>query len=314
MTDEVLEQLGGVATETPPATDGLGSQAAPPSEETPIPAASEETKPPESETPPEAAAPSESEESAPTEEKPEAPAWAAFTTTDEVLNHESFAVAKKDLEETGYNRGRDENRRLQGYLHTQQNTLKAIDTKAQGFIDGWNGLIAAAKDSQSGIDMEQLRTLRSENAEMFQSLSGFHQESAKWEGIGSVVANIAQAVGSEEIGKEFGERVGQVRTGVINEDPTFYDDLATELARAKMKPLQDELVELKAKVARLEGENKSITRNAEKNPPPGTPTGAGDSKGGESAVLASSTTSAIEKEDAYKRKYGFNLPGVLARK
>ena len=134
MADEVLEQLGGVATETPPATDGLGSQAAPPSEETPAPAAE---KPPESETPSEAAAPSETETPVSTEEKPELPSWAAFKTTEEVLTHEDFAVGLKEREDTGYERGRAENRRLQGYLHTQQNTLKSIDEKASVFAAGY---------------------------------------------------------------------------------------------------------------------------------------------------------------------------------
>ena len=304
MPDEVLEQLGGVATETPPATDGLGSQAAPPPEETPAPAV--ET-PPESETPPEAAAPSETEEPVSTEEKP--PTWAGFKTADEVLAHEDFAVSLKEREDTGYERGRSENRRLQGYLHTQQNTLKAIDEKGETFKAGWQALVEAAKSDQNGVNMEQLRSIRAESKEMFDSLSGFHQEAAKWDGIGSVVAGIAQATESDDLGKEFGERIGQVRTGVLEEDATFFDDLTTEIARAKMKPLQDELVEAKAKIGRLEGELKTAIRQ-EVEPPPETPSGAGNSKGGESAILQSSTAGAKEKADAYERKYGFKLPGV----
>lgn len=303
MPDEVLEQLGGV--ETPPATDGLGSQAAPPSEEPPAPAAE---KPPESETPPETAAPSEPETPAP--EEP--PAWASFKTTEEVLGHESFAVAKKELEDTGYERGRSENRRLQGYLHSQQNTLRAIDEKAERFSQGWSALVEAAKGSDSGIDVEQLRAIRAESKDMFESLSGFHQEAAKWDGIGSVIAGIAQALESEEFGKEYGERIGQVRTGVLQEDTAFYDDLASEIAKAKMKPLENELVEAKAKIGRLEEEKNTLTRQ-EKEPPPETASGAGDNKGGESAILASTTATAKEKNEAYERKYGMKLPGVLTR-
>ena len=310
MPDPVLEQLGGVATETPPATDGLGSQAAPPSEETPAPAAE---KPPESDTPSEAAAPSETETPVSTEEKPELPSWAAFKTTEEVLTHEDFAVGLKEREDTGYERGRAENRRLQGYLHTQQNTLKSIDEKASVFAAGWKELIAESKSDQNGVNMEQLRTIRAESKDMFESLSGFHQEAAKWDGIGSVVAGIAEATDSEELGKEFGERVGQVRTGVLEEDASFYSDLTTEIAKAKVKPLQDELVEAKAKIGRLESELKTAVRQ-EAEPPPETPSGAGDAKGGESAILSSSTANAGEKAEAYKRKYGFDLPGGLTRK
>ena len=270
MPDEVLEQLGGVATETPPATDGLGSQPAPPLESAPAPAAE---KPLEQEAPPEAAAASESEESVSTEEKTEEPpSWAKFKTTDEVLNHEDFAVAKKGLEDTGYERGKSENRRLQSYLHTQQNLLKSIDDKAQSFQSAWQSLVDSGKSDVSGVSMDQVREINREYKPMFEALSGAHQDAARWDGIGSVIASLADAAKSEELGKEFAERVGQVRTGVIEEDASFYADLATALASSKTKPLENELVEAKAKIKRLQEEAKTLTRQGEE-PPPGTPSG-----------------------------------------
>lgn len=303
MPNEVLEQLGGVSTEETPATDGLGSEAAPSLEEIPEPAAEE---PQVEEATSEAATPTEPETDAP-ETSEETPAWAQYKTVDEVLNHESFAVAKKELEDKGYERGRGETRRLQGYLHTQQNTLKAIDEKAQSFVDGWNRLVEAGRNGN--LDTETLRDLKKEHGDMFESLTGFRQDASRWDGIGSVVAGIAEATQSEELGKEFGERIGQVRTGVLDKDETFFDDLATEIAKAKMKPLENELVEAKAKIGRLEEEIKTLSRQ-EKAPPPETPSGSADNKGGESAVLSSSSAGQKEKSDAFERKYGFKPPGI----
>ncbi len=263
-------ELGGA--ETPPATEGLASQAAPPPEETPAPAAE---KPPESETPPEAAAPSESEESVPTEEPP---SWAGFKTTDEVLGHEDFAVSLKEREDTGYERGKGENQRVQGYLHKQQNLVQSLTGKVEAFNTSWLGIMETAKAGQAGIDMEQVLKLRTENAPMFEALSSYKQEVGRWEGIEAFVASIASAVESEDLEKEFSARATQVKTGVLEDDTNFYTDIMAAATKAKMKPLENELVELKAKVGRLEEEKKTLTRQSGE-PPPGTPSGGGAGKG-----------------------------------
>ncbi|KKM82223.1 hypothetical protein LCGC14_1321760 [marine sediment metagenome] len=274
--DEALEQPGGVVTATPPATVGLDSQAAPPPEETPAPAVA---TPPEPETPVEDAAPSEADDAVPTEEeKPVAPAWASYTTTDEVLGHEDFAVSLKEREATGYERGKAENQRVQGQLHKNQNQVQALDGKVAAFNTSWLGIMETAKAGQAGIDMEQVLKLRTENKEMFESLSNYRQEVGRWEGIDAFVSSIATAVESEELGQEFTERANQVKTGAIEDDTTFYTDIMAAATKAKMKPLENELVELKAKVGRLEEEKKTLTRQSGE-PPPGTPSGAGAGKG-----------------------------------
>ena len=312
MPNEVLEQLGGVATETPTAPDGLSATAAPPTppEEALAPKPETVEEPPPDSAEVDASATEVGEPAS--EAKPELPAWASFTSTEEVLKHESFAVAKKELEDSGYERGKAENRQLQGYLRQQQNTLKSIDEKGEAFKSAWQTLVDSAKSDVSGVSLEQLREINREYKPMFEALSGAHQDGARWDGIGKVIAGLADAAKSETLGKEFAERVGQVRTGIIEEDPLFYADLATALTSSAMKPLENELVEANAKIGRLEEEMKTLTRQ-EKAPPPETASGGGSSKGGESAVLSSATSSAQEKSEAYKRKYGFELPGMLTR-
>lgn len=277
-------------TETPPATEGLASQAAPPPEETPAPAAE---KPPEPDTPSEAAAPSETEESVPTEESP---SWAAFKTADEVLAHEDFAVNLKEREDTGYERGKAENQRVQGYLHKQQNLVQSLTGKVDSFNTSWLGIMETAKAGQAGIDMEQVLKLRTDNKEMFESLSNYKQEIGRWEGIESFVSSIATAVESEELGQKFSERANQVKTGAIEDDTTFYTDIMAAATKAKMKPLENELVELRAKVDRLEEEKKTLTRQSA-DPPPGTPSGGGAGTGLYNSLESARTAHANGKID-----------------
>lgn len=296
---EEKETPGG--SETPSATDGLGSQAAPPSEETPTPAPE---KAPESETPPKDAAPSESETPAP--EKTEPPAWSSFTTADEVLAHEDFSVALKDKEESGYKRGKDENQRVQGQLHAQQNQAKSLETKVEAFNTSWLSVMEAAKLDTNGIDMQQLLALRTEHKDMFESLSNYKQEMGRWEGIENFVAGVADALDSEEFKAEFDNRISQVKTGAVTEDTAFYKDLMSAAAKVKIKPLEDELVEAKAKIGRLEGEMKTLARQGE-DPPPETASGGSSNGQGPDAVLRSKSATPAEKEAAFKEKHGLDI-------
>ena len=123
------------------------------------------------------------------------------------------------------------------------------------------------------LDGAEAQRFKDDNKEMFDAISGVHQEGGRWEGINSVIANLAEAAGDKDMLTDLAQRINDVRTNVVETDPTFYTDLVDRVVTAKTKPLTDEITELKAKAERLEGLVIEAKRKADGGPAPEQATG-----------------------------------------
>ncbi len=202
--------------------------------------------------------------------------WRKAVSVEEVLKHESFSVPMKTREEEGYKRGRDATEKVEQYISSQNAQLGRANATSEAFTKGWNEIVQAVKDGI--VPLEQIEQLQENHGPMIDALRGVHQEGGRWDGVNSVIANLALAVEDAELGTEFATRSHDVRTKVIEEDSSFFSDFADRLVGAKNKPLQDENTELKAKTQRLEEEITQLKRTVENGPPP-PETPAGGSRG-----------------------------------
>lgn len=205
--------------------------------------------------------------------KPEGPddSWRKAESAEDALKHEDFSVLWKDREDEGYKRGRAANEKVLQHINAQNGRIAKVNSTSEAFLKTWETVTEAV--TAGTLDRAEAQRFKDDNKEMFDSISGIHQEGGRWEGISSVITNLAEAAGDKEMLTDLAQRINDVRTNVVDNDPTFYTDLVQRVVDAKTKPLTDEITELKAKAERLEGEVKQAERKADGGPAPEQATG-----------------------------------------
>ena len=245
------------ATDPSPPPDQAPTQEPSPEGTDPAPGLTSDTEPPAAEGAEAAPSPDDS--------------WRKAESIDDVLKHEAFAVPWKDREEEGYQRGRAANEKVLQHINAQNGRIGKVNSASEAFLKGWETVTAAVKAGD--LDVADAQRFKDDNKEMFDAMSGIYQEGGRWEGIQSVIEAVADAAGDKGMLTDLAQRINDVRTNVVETDPTFYTDFVDRVVTAKTKPLTDEITELKAKAERLEGEVKQAERKADGGPAPEQATG-----------------------------------------
>lgn len=223
-----------------------------------------------------------------TEETPPAPfgaSLAALPTADAVLEHETIAPSVLERIEEAKKEGNSQaHSRLQPYLNRLGDKLNTVDKQLPAFSNGWSTIVEQAE--AGNLDSKTLRQFSTDpaNRDMFEALSGIHQDLGKESGVTDFVKEIGRVLNSQAFLDNFHPRARQMvrdandRNQTGNMDPALYQDFVTEIGSEVAKPLKAEIKELKAEVQKLEGEKRDIVRTNGKPPADvGAATGGGAS-------------------------------------